>query len=84
MTGTQPIPCDLHDQIEASCMYRYELDVTLIDGTTIRGRAVTTQTAIGIELLELDVDARTHAVPMHKIVAIAVLTPHARLSTLTF
>ncbi len=84
MTGTQPIPCDLHDHIEVSCMYRYELDVTLIDGTTIRGRAVTTRTAIGIELLELDVDARTHAVPMHNIAVIAVLTPHARFSTLTF
>ena len=38
------INCHLHDCIEIACLYRFRVALTLIDGSGIHGRAMTTRT----------------------------------------
>ena len=84
MTTPTPIACDLHDHIEVACLYRYELEVHLQDGTTVTGKALTTRTlADKTEQLLLGTVADPTSVPLHDIRRIDVTTPGARFSSLT-
>ena len=84
MTTPTPIACEVHDHIEVACLYRYELEVRLRDGTTVAGRALTTRTLRDkTEQLLLGTMADATAVPLLDIVRIDVTTPGAKFSSLT-
>ena len=78
------ISCELHDHIEVACLFGYELDVTLVDGSHVRGRASTTKTALGSESLVLENRSGKCDIPLHEILTISVLTPGARFQELQF
>lgn len=84
MQRKDTISCEMHDYLEVACLYRYELTVTLIDGAVIRGRARTTRTTKGVEMLLLDTDSGERGIGMHELAEITVLTPDARFSKLRF
>jgi Rho-binding antiterminator len=44
MDDYQPLACDLYDYLEIACMHRYQLDIELVDGSHLRGQALTTET----------------------------------------
>ncbi|MEM1437809.1 MAG: Rho-binding antiterminator [Pseudomonadota bacterium] len=84
MTTPTPIACDLHDHIEVACLYRYELEVHLADGTVVTGRALTTQTRRDkTEHLILGTNEDSRPVPLHDIRRIDVTTPGARFTSLS-
>lgn len=41
----QPLACDLYDYLEIACMHRYRLLLELVDGNSLLGQALTTETA---------------------------------------
>ena len=85
MTSQTPIACDLHDHLEVACLYRYDLEVHLRDGTQVSGQAVTTRTdADKTEYLVLETAAGRYEVAMPDLARIDVTTPSARFTTLEF
>ena len=84
MTTPTPIACDLHDHIEVACLYRYELEIHLQDGTTVTGRGLTTRTRSDkTEHLLLGTTADSTSVPLHEIRRIEVKTPGSRFESLS-
>lgn len=49
MDDYQPLACDLYDYLEIACMHRYQLDIELVDGSHLRGQALTTETTASKE-----------------------------------
>lgn len=49
MDDYQPLACNLYDYLEVACMHGYQLDVELVDGTRLQGRALTTETSASKE-----------------------------------
>lgn len=49
MDDYQPLACDLYDYLEIACLHGYQLDVELVDGTRLQGRALNTETAASKE-----------------------------------
>ena len=47
----RPINCGLYDYLEIACLYHYDLDILLRDGSSFKGNAQTTQTKDGAEFL---------------------------------
>lgn len=45
----QPLACDLYDYLEIACLYRYRLEIELLDGTRLQGQALTTETTASKE-----------------------------------
>ena len=45
----QPLACDLYDYVEIACLYRYQLTIELVDGTSLQGQALTTETTASKE-----------------------------------
>ncbi len=85
MSAQPPIACDLHDHLEVACLYRYDLEVMLRDGSVTEGTAVTTRTAPDkVEYLVVEQGGERREVPMHEIARIDVSTPGARFDTLRF
>lgn len=84
MVPVEPIACDLHDQIEVACLYRYQIEVLQRDGITTSGQALTTRTDSGVDYLIVSNGSKNHEIPMHQIALITVLTPNARFARLTF
>ena len=39
------INCEIHDYIEIACTFGYEVKLELLNGDTIQGKAITTQTS---------------------------------------
>lgn len=75
---TQPIiHCDVHDLIEIICMRRYEVRLSLQDGSTRQGVASTTVARQGAEYLLLQQQQQTVETPLLQISCIDVLTPGA-------
>jgi Rho-binding antiterminator len=76
------IACDIHDLIEIICMRRYQVEVSLHDGGTVRGTASNTLTRQGEEFLLLELpDTATPALQLNlvQISLIRVLTPGAQV-----
>jgi Rho-binding antiterminator len=83
----QYVSCDTHDYLEVACLYRYELDLTLRDGTELRGRAVDIRTAVDAfegkppgksEHLVLEGETGRFSVPLSELQDVRVTTPGAR------
>ena len=47
----RPINCGLYDYLEIACLYHYDLDIKLRDGTLLKGAAQTTLIKEGAEFL---------------------------------
>lgn len=74
----QPLHCDLHDYLEIACMYGYELQVELRDGSGCTARALTTRTAPNKEeFLVLQNDNDQFEVRLDQLLAITPLDPNA-------
>lgn len=82
MSQQRTISCDLHDHIEVACLFGYELDVTMVDGSNVRGRARTTKTALGAESLVIETRSGERDLLLYEVVTISVLTPGARFQKL--
>lgn len=82
--SNQPIDCHLHDHLEVACLYGYELDVSLRNGTTIAARAVTTKTKNGEEYLVTRLRTGEQDIPMGEIASVIVRTKNAAFSKLDF
>ena len=79
------IRCDLHDQLEVACLYRYTVEVATSDGNLLSGTATTTRTdADKSEHLVLTAAGKLQDVPMHEIVHVRVTTPGARFAEIVF
>lgn len=79
MEAYRPLDCDLHDYVEIACLYRYRLQVTLLDGNIVEAEAVTTRTNPDKqEFLVLDQDSRELNIRLDQIRTIQVLTPSAK------
>lgn len=77
----QAIACDIHDLIEMICMRRYQVEVSLNDGGTVRGTANDTLTSQGEEFLLLeqpDQAAPVVQLNLLHVSLIRVLTPGAQ------
>lgn len=77
----QAIACDIHDLIEMICMRRYQVEVSLNDGHTVRGTANDTLTSQGEEFLLLeqpDQAAPVVQLNLLHVSLIRVLTPGAQ------
>jgi Rho-binding antiterminator len=58
------LKCDLHDYLEIACLYKFEVKITLKDGTKILGIPITTNTIHKIEYLEINSDGELITVPV--------------------
>lgn len=77
----QVIACDIHDLIEMICMRRYQVEVSLNDGSTVRGTANDTLTSQGQEFLLLEQPDQAEPVAQLNLLHVSlirVLTPGAQ------
>lgn len=87
MNTEQPfiMDCDLHDYLEIACLFHYRVRMTLTDGRTVEGTAVTTGVAPGrVEVLTLDTGDGHTDLPLADLARMDVLTPNARVQGATF
>nr|WP_064494526.1 Rho-binding antiterminator [Pseudomonas chengduensis] len=70
MDNYQPLACDLYDYLEIACMHRYQLDIELVDGSTLRGQALTTQTTAKEEFLLIRTSDGEQRLRMDRLLAI--------------
>ncbi len=80
----ESIACDLYDQVEVLCLFRYEVVVTPRNGADIRGMATDTLVRAGRESLLIDTADGQRQIELATIAAIRVETPGARIQTLRF
>lgn len=83
----KPISCELFDYIEIACMFGYRLKLSLSNGETLVGKALTTRTTTDkIEQLLIQNlhDNKQLAVDTRTISALEVLTPNARFKHVNF
>jgi Rho-binding antiterminator len=59
--------CDLHDYLEIACLYKFEVELLLTDGTMILGVAITTKTIEKNEYLEVNSGGELITVPVLKL-----------------
>ncbi len=78
------ISCELHDYIEAACVYGYQLRLKLKDGQTLEGKAVDILSADKHEYLLICSDKQQHSVDLMQLAKLQVLTPHAKFSEVKF
>lgn len=74
----QPLACDLYDYLEIACLHRYTLDIELVDGTSLRADALTTETTASKEefLIVLSADGEQR-LRLDRLLAITPLTTGA-------
>ena len=79
------ISCDLHDYIEVTCMYSYQVRLILKDQSTVEGKAkdILTDTEQR-EFLLLETDSGSQQVELILLDKLQVLTPGARFSEVIF
>ena len=79
------INCAIHDYIEIACVFHYRIELTLLDGTSTRGRAQTTQTrAHKKEFLVLKSDAGEQYIDMDSIKSMQALTTNPHFDKIKF
>lgn len=77
-TDYLPIACDIHDYLEIACLRNYHLRIELGDGSSLRGRALATETrADKSEWLQLDDRGRRFSVRLDQIMAFTPLESNA-------
>jgi len=79
-----PIACHLHDYIEIACLYGYELELEMKDGSRIHGRAITTRTQERQEFLQLQTKEAERSLALNDLKRMTALTPHAQFSSIDF
>ncbi len=82
---SNPIACELYDYIEIACLFGYEVQLHLRDGSTVRGNAQTTVTCEDkVEGIQLAGEAGKVLVPLHQLARMQVITPNARFQSVDF
>ncbi len=79
-----PIACHLHDYIEIACLYGYQLELEMKDGSRIRGRAITTRTQERQEFLLLQTKEAECSLALNDLKRMTALTPHAQFNSIDF
>ncbi len=72
------LACDLHDYFEIVCMFHYQVNAHLKDGSNHIGKAVDIKTKKGEEYLVLKAAVAVQEVSLSSIKKIEVITPNAR------
>jgi Rho-binding antiterminator len=82
------ISCDLHDYLEITCMYGYQIQLMLNDQQIIEGKAIDTMTTDDKrEFLVIVLDhghGPKKQIELNQIRKMQVLTPNAKFSEVTF
>ena len=84
-----PIQCQLYDYIEIACMRHYRLDIELISGEIITGKALTTRIKHKQEFIVVDVDMDTEGndkeqeIRLDLVKSICALDENAEFGTVT-
>ncbi len=78
------IRCELYDYLELACVYNYDIEASLTDGTIIEGRAQTLEIADGAEYL-LIVDANSkHHIRLDRLRMLTVKSPDRTFDSVSF
>ena len=78
------IACHLQDYFEAACVYQYQLQIRLNDGSLKSGKAINLKSSKGVEYLQLmraslNTEYREE-IDLLSIKSVKVLTPNPRFS----
>lgn len=74
-----PLACALYDYLEIACLYRYQLDIELLDGSRLQAQALSTETIANQgEFLLLHGSGGELRLRMDKLLAITPLDAAAR------
>jgi len=84
MTDYKPIACQLYDHIEIVCMDSYHVVVSLHDGSTLAGQAITTENKSDGEYLILKTEDGNKAIRLDRLEKLDVVSENARFSTVSF
>ena len=76
------ISCVVQDYFEAACIYQYQLDIELIDGTKICGKAINLKSISKIEYLVLANDETEQQIDLAEIKKVEVITPNAKFKSI--
>lgn len=77
-TPYQPLACALYDVIEIACLHRYDVVIELVNGATLEGQALTTETSADKqEFLILGTADDKVRVRLDQLQAITAVTPGA-------
>ncbi len=79
-----PIACHLYDYIEIACMYGYEVELELDDGTHRRGNAITTRVFEQMEFLLIQSDGKQMSIPLTRLKCMKALSPNPHFDTVNF
>ena len=80
----QPIACYLYDYIEAACVHRYEVALTLLDGSIIQGVATDVMTKDKQEILSLHTSEGLHAIRLDSLLRLNVISEPRNFSVVDF
>ena len=85
MNDSTPISCHAHDYIEIACLYGFEIELSLRDGSTVHGKARTTVTREGKrEFLVVGRGDGDVDVELRNIVAIKAVTENPHFGRVEF
>ena len=79
-----PISCELYDYVEIACMRGYDVSLGLRDGSSIQGKATTTQTKATCEFLVIQIGAEAHPVRLDLIAKLQVLSRPSQFEEIDF
>ncbi len=83
-TPYQPIDCQLYDYLEIACMDAYDIQVTLREGQTVRGKASTTETRKDGEYLIINTASGTESVRLDQLMTLDVESEARRFDSVSF
>ncbi len=83
---TAPIDCAKHDYLEAACVLKYQVRLSLRNGTEYVGWPKTTKTLPSkVELLVVEISKNQQIeIALHDLKLLEVLDPNPRFSRVTF
>jgi Rho-binding antiterminator len=79
------IDCHIHDYIEIACLYGFQVNLELVDQTSIQGRAKTTETSVDKhEWLILEIGDQSEKVELSTIKSMQAITPNPHFDKIEF
>ena len=80
----KPIDCGLYDYLEIACLHAYDLELTLRDGSSITGKAVTTRIEQSCEYLVVQSDGYAEPIRLDSIASLQVLSRPRQFDNVSF
>jgi Rho-binding antiterminator len=84
-TRLKMISCQTHDYIEIACLYGFQIRLQLTDGSTLQGKAITTETSSDKrEWLILQQSTGKIQIDLMQIKSMQSLTPNSHFEQINF